>query len=374
MEVDSFKRALIFLSIGLEPVIFAIVGWYVAPHLGVNSTVGTLVGVATGFGLMFWSIWRLGLSAELKISYEVESEKLRGLISIVEVERYKILKKSDIMKIIGAHGPIQLLNVLKEVSLINKDFYDIDKLNEVTSNLVDFSRIMAKIRVKSPLEFVKILDGLSDFFTLLAVNFAFKHEVEGDSIAKAFILPPIPFKEEVISLRKLLSADLKDFMANHEIRELYAKALEEAISVNSRAPLLALAAYSLALTCKDLEKLEYGKVYALKLKELADKLYSIANIELEKKSLRSIIVRRIGERGSLKVFSIEGQEDDVMRSFMHKAYEALMRSGRLPLKAESVISYLFVKWCEKVSLNLAFMAVRGEVDAQSAYSLSLLPL
>ena len=374
MGIGGFKRALIFLSIGLEPVIFAIVGWYAAPYLKISNTIGALIGVIMGFGLMFWSIWRLGLSAELKIQYEIESEKLRGLTSIIEVDRYKVLKRSDIMKIIGARGPIQLLNVLKEISLINKDFYDIDKLNEVTLDLVDFSHIIIEMRVKSPLEFVKILDGLSDFFILLAVNFAFKHEVESDPTAKAFALPPIPSREKVIDPKGLLSTNLKDLIASQEIRELYTQTLEEALSINSRAPLLALAAYSLALTCRDLGRLEYGKVYALKLKELADKLYSIATIELEKRGLRSGIVKKIRDRELLRIFQVEGQEVDVMRSFICEAHEALMRSGRIPLKAESIISYLFVKWCEKVSLNLAFMAARGEVDVPSAYSFSLLPL
>ncbi|MDI9620160.1 MAG: hypothetical protein QFX33_05095 [Candidatus Nezhaarchaeota archaeon] len=374
MSVEGYKRALIYLSVGLEPVIFAVVGWYSAPYLGGSSLGGALVGVIIGFCLMFWNIWRLGLSTELKSTYEVESEKLRGAVSLVERERYKLMRKSDILKIAGTRGDVQLLNILKSMSLLEEDFYELDKLNEVTSSLMDFSHIMIDVRARIPLDFMRALDKFSDFLTLLSANFAFKHEVEGDAASKAFVVLPLRTACK-LDFGKVLLHGLKDLIIDHEVQGLYQEALEEALALGSRSPVLVVASYSLALCGRELEKLDFGRAYAHTLKGIANNLYSIAITEVKRKRYSTPkVIEKLSQKDLLKFHETVSSEYDVISGFSRNSYRALTRAVRLPLKAETVISYLMIRWCEKVSLKLAFMASRGEISAQMAYNYAFLPL
>ncbi|MEM0083652.1 MAG: hypothetical protein QW102_03940, partial [Candidatus Nezhaarchaeales archaeon] len=144
---EDLRKALIALSFGLEPIIFAIVGWYAGPYLGLTNVMGALIGVIVGFGIMFWRIWRFSLTLGLKIRYDPERVDLRSLISLVEAERYKILTRYDIAKIMGARGSLQLLNVLKNLSLIKLNFYDLNKLSSILEELTDFSKVLIDVRV-----------------------------------------------------------------------------------------------------------------------------------------------------------------------------------------------------------------------------------
>ena len=373
MEQAAFKKALIFLSIGLEPIIFAVVGWYAAPYIGLGDTVGALVGVVVGFALMFWNIWRLGLSVELRAKYDVESESLRGLTSYIELERYRVTRKSDLVKVMGTSSYLQLLNVLKEVGLIDKKFYEVDRLSEELERLKDFSQVMAEVRVRAPLEFIKVLDGLSDFFTLLSLSFALKYEVEGDVAAKCYVVPP--FKLDILSPRRLVETSLEPLLANHRVREHYSKALEEALSRGTRRPILALAAYSLALASMELERLSYGRAYSDKLKELSQRLFSASlagGEDLQTLEMLKLAYPKLKSVGSSKLLE-EVDERAALKSFIDESYKLLMSSGRLRRKAEVAVSYLFVKWGEKVNLNLALAAFNKEMDVREAYALMFFP-
>jgi len=373
LSSEDLRKAFIALSFGLEPAIFAIVGWYVAPYLNFGNTAGALIGALIGFGMMFWRVWKFGLAVELKAKYDFESADLRSLVSLIEVERYKIIGKHDLMKIIGARGPLQILNVLKGISLLNKNFYDVNEVDNVIDEVTDFSKIMAEMHTRSPVELIRVLNAFNDFLTLLCSNYAFRYEVYGDEVAKGLVIPPF---RRSIGLRDFLSINLKDFLTQSEVRELYPKALNEALSLNSRAPLLALAAYSLALMAECLEKLSYGRAYSVEVGEIAAKLYAIAVYDLERTSRKTGVVKLFEKHKVLGKApkAVEGlQEEEVLRSFIASSYEALMMPGKLPLKAKTVISYLFVKWSEKVSLNLAFMAAREEIGPQEAYASLLVP-
>ncbi|MCS7140293.1 MAG: hypothetical protein N3F04_02720 [Candidatus Nezhaarchaeota archaeon] len=374
-SAQDLKKAFIAISFGLDPVIFAIVGWYAAPHLNLDSMTGALIGAIIGFGMMFWRIWKFGLAVELKAKYEVESEDLRSLITLIDNERYKIIDRQSLMKIIGTHGPLQLLNVLKSISLVDRDFYSIDKMDEVVNGLVDFSKVIMEIRLRSPMEFLTVLDTFNDFIMLLCANFAFKYEVHHEEWAQGFIVPTTKVKG---APGEYLSMNLRDYLANRELRELYPKALNEALMFNSRSTILVLTCYSLLLMANNLERLSYGRNYSEEIREVAKRIYAIAVNDLKGRYRKSEVLgllikkHKLFDEGSIKEVE-ELSEEEILKSLVASSYEALMVRGRLPLKAKTVISYLLVKWSEKVSLNLAFMASRGEIDPREAYATLLMP-
>ncbi|MEM2214049.1 MAG: hypothetical protein QXD66_03920 [Candidatus Nezhaarchaeales archaeon] len=373
---EDLRKALIALSFGLEPVIFAIVGWYAGPYLKLTNVMGALIGVIVGFGIMFWRIWKFSLTLGLKVKYDPERENLRSLISLVEVERYKIMNRYDIARIMGARGSLQLLNVLKNLSLIELDFYDLIKLNDVLDEITDFSKVLIDIRIRSPIELLKVMDDFNDFIVTLCANFAFRYEVYGDEVARGYVVTPFKLRRETQSL---LREDLKDYLASDDIRGLYPKALEEALTIGSRGPLLALAAYSLLKIGKDLEVTKYAYVYSNEIRELAYKLFSIAIDDLRREDKKSMVVEVVKqkiEENKVLLKREEGvaeKEEEVLRNFINNAYRSLREPSRVPLTAKAVLSYLFVKWSEKVSLKLAFMVVNNEVTPQKAYESLVIP-
>lgn len=368
----DFRKALIALSFGLEPVIFAIVGWYAAPYFEVSNALGALIGVLVGFGMMFWRIWRFNLMVSSKLVHDVEREDLRSLASLIEVERYKIMRREDLIKIIGAQTPLQLLNILKSLSFIDSSFYDLSKLNEVLDEMIDFSKTLLEIRSRSPIDFLRILDDFNDFLACLCVNYAFRSEVCGDEISEGYKVPP--FKSRY--LQTFLCEEFKDYLANNYIKELYSKALSEALTLNSRAPFLALTTYSLMNMARDLEITRYSRIYAKDLKDLALRLLLIAIKDLKERKKTSEVMEI-----TLKKWEVDGVaskdvnevEEDVLKSFINEAYRTLITSAKVPLTAKTVISYLLIKWSEKVSLKLAIMAASSELDPQRAYLALLVP-
>ncbi|MEM0083715.1 MAG: hypothetical protein QXL22_02270 [Candidatus Nezhaarchaeales archaeon] len=372
---EDLRRALIALSFGLEPIIFAIVGWYAGPYLKLTNAIGALIGVIAGFGIMFWRIWKFSLMLGLKAKYDPEKEDLRSLISLVEVERYKIMNRYDIARIMGARNSLQLLNVLKNLSLIGLDFYDLIKLDDVLDEMTDFSKVLIDFRIRSPIELLKVMDDFNDFLVTLCANFAFRYEVYGDEVAKGYVVTPFKLRRET---RSLLREDLSDYLANDDIRELYPKALEEALTIGSRGPLLALAAYSLLKIGKDLEDTRYAYVYSNEIRELAYKLFSIAIDDLRREGKKSVVVEAVKQKIEetkvlLKREEEVAKEEETLRSFINNAYRSLRVPSRVPLTAKAVLSYLFVKWSEKVSLKLAFMVVNNEVAPQKAYEALVIP-
>lgn len=373
---EDLRKALIALSFGLEPIIFAIVGWYAGPYLGLTNVMGALIGVIVGFGIMFWRIWRFSLTLGLKIRYDPERVDLRSLISLVEAERYKILTRYDIAKIMGARGSLQLLNVLKNLSLIKLNFYDLNKLSSILEELTDFSKVLIDVRVRSPIELLTIIDDFNDFLVALCVNFAFRYEVHGDEVARGYVVTPFKLKRDA---QDLLREDLKDYLANDDIRRLYPKALEESLTIGSRGPLLALAAYSLLKMGRDLEVTKYAYAYSNEVRRLAYKLFLIAINDLRREGKKSVIAEAVEQKIREVKLSIKkeeeviGKEEDVLRNFVGDSYRALTEPSKVPLTAKAVLSYLFVKWSEKASLKLAFMAASDEVAPQKAYESLIVP-
>lgn len=372
---EDLRRALIALSFGLEPVVFAIIGWYAGPYLKLNNVTGALIGVAVGLGIMFWRIWRFSLMLKSKAREDPEREDLRSIIKLVEVERYRIINRYDIIKIIGTQTPLQLLNVLKSLSLIRPDFYDLNKLNDVLSEVTDFSKVFTDVRARSPIEFLRVLDDLNDFLVILCANFAFRYEVYDDKAAKGYVVTPFRQGDN----RSLLREDLKNYLANEDIRELYPKALDEALMINSRSPILALAAYSLLKVGRDLELMRYAYAYSNEVIDLAQKLFSIAINGLRREGKESIVIEILKQKiKKLEVLAKESEEDigneeDALKFFINNAYETLKESSRVPFTAKAVLSYLFIKWSEKVSLRLAFMVVNNELTPQEAYEALITP-
>lgn len=373
---EDLRKALIALSFGLEPIVFAIVGWYAGPYLKLTNVTGALIGVVIGFGIMFWRIWKFGSTLQFKAKYDPEREDLRSLISLVEAERYKIVTRYDIAKIMGARSPLQLLNVLKNLSLIKLDFYDLSKLSDILDEMTDFSKIIIEARTRSPIEFLRVLDDFNDFLVTLCANFAFRYEVYSDEVARGYVVTPFRSRKEV---RSVLREDLRDCLANDDIRELYPKALSEALAIGSRSPLLALTAYSLLRMGENLEVTKYAYVYSNEVKELACKLFLIAINDLRREGKDSTIVKTMEQKiEEAKVLPKRGEEitekeEDALRIFINHAYRALREPSRVPLTAKAVLSYLFVKWSEKVSLKLAFMVVNNEVAPQEAYESLVIP-
>lgn len=371
---EDLRKALIALSFGLEPIIFAIVGWYAGPYLKLTNTMGALIGVIVGFGIMFWRVWKFSSMLGIKIKYDPERENLRSLTSLVEAERYKMITRYDIAKIMGARGPLQLLNVLKNLSFVKLDFYDLSRLSDILDEVVDFSKVLIDARTRSPIEFLRIVDDFNDFLVTLCANFAFRCEVYGDEVARGYVVTPFKLSKDA---RSLLREDLKDYLANDDVRGLYSKALEEALTIGSRGPLLALAAYSLLKMGKDLEVTKYAYVYSNEVRELAYSLFLIAIDDLKREGKRSVVVEVMSQEvKSAKVLpkeGVTGKEEDLLRNFINNAYRALRVPSKVPPTAKAVLSYLFVKWSEKVSLKLAFMAANNEVTPQKAYESLVVP-
>jgi hypothetical protein len=374
----DLQKALVALGIGLEPIVFTVAGWYVGPYLNLTNTVGAVIGAAIGFGVMYWHIWRFGLML-LRATYDPEREDLRSLASFIETERHKILSKDVFVKIMGAQTPLQLLSVLKGLSLVNHDFYDLENLDEILSDMTDFSKTLLDVRARSPVGFLRALDDFNDFLTILCTNFAFRYEVLGDKLAKGYVVPP--FKSSK-SIQEFLREDLKRCLADDEVRKLYLEALNEALIIDSRAPLLALAAYSLIKMGRKLEAYGYARVYSKEVEELALKFLSIAANDLRAKGRESKVMKVIEQKSELTKASTkkfkreEGlkKEEDELRSFISDAHRALTSSARMLLTAKAVFSYLFAKWGEKVSLKLVLMVVNNEVGPQEAFNLLMVPI
>ncbi|MEM4577100.1 MAG: hypothetical protein QW701_06645 [Candidatus Nezhaarchaeales archaeon] len=366
------RKALIALSFGLEPVIFAIVGWYAAPYFELSNAVGALIGVFIGLGMMFWRIWRFTSTIESKPTYDIEKEDLRLLASIAEVERRKFVKREDLMKVMGSQSPLQLLNVLKGLSLINSDFYDLNKLNEVLCEITDFSKVFIEVRSRSPFDFLRILDDFNDFLACLCASYAFRSEVYDDEISRGYIV--LPFKLQ--GSQTFLREEFKEYLAHNEVRELYPKALDEALTLNSRAPLLALAAHSLMNMARDLKATGYSRTFSKDLENLALRLLLIATRDIRGVKRTSEVVVMTLRKWRIDKIEVEGvdeTEEGVLRSFINEAYKNLVTPVRVPPTAKSVIYYLFVKWGEKVSLKLAIMATNSGIEPQRAYSALLVP-
>jgi hypothetical protein len=372
---EDLKKALVALSFGLEPIIFAVVGWYVGPHLNLTNVTGALIGVVVGFGVMFWRIWKFSLTLGSKVAYDPERGDLRSLASFIEVERYKIVGKDELVKIMGVQTPLQLLTVLKGLSLVSPDLYDLDKLDQVLDEMTDFSKTLSEVRTRSPINFLRVLNHFSDFLALLCVNFALRYEVGGDCLAKGYVVPPFKYEG---GARGLLREDLKYYIAEGEVRELYPEALKECLTIGSRAPMLALAAYSLFKMGEEVEASGYGQACSKEMEGLALELLSIAVNDLMAEKKESKVVKAIEQKRKLvKPPASERRafrkEEEVLRSFINNAYKALMSSSRVPFTARAVLSYLFVKWSEKVSLKLAFMAANNEIAAREAFASLLVP-
>lgn len=366
------RKALIALSFGLEPVIFAIAGWYAAPYFELSNAVGALIGVFIGLGMMFWRIWKFTSTIESKLAYDIEREDLRSLTSIIEVERRKILRRDNLMKVMGSQSPLQLLNVLKSLSFINSNFYDLNKLNEILYEITDFSKAFLEVRSRSPFDFLRVLDDFNDFLSCLCASYAFRSEVYGDEISKGYVVPPF----KLHSCHDFLREEFKDYLAHNEVRELYPKALNEALTLNSRAPFLTLAAYSLMNMARDLKTTGYSRIFSKELENLAFKLLLIATKVLREVKGTSEVMEITLQRWRINRRStenIEETEEDVLRSFINEAYRTLTAPARVLSTARTVISYLFVRWSEKVSLKLAIMATKGEIDPQKAYSALPIP-
>ena len=374
---EDLKIAFIALSVGLEPVIFAIVGWYAGPYLNLTNTAGALIGVVVGLVVMFWRIWKLSSMLGLGMARDPEREVLRPLASFIEAKRHKIIGRSGLLKIMNARSPQHLLTTLKDLSLVSYDFYDLKKLDEVLNEVVDFSKTLSEVRAQSSINFLRALRAFNDFLTILCINFAFRHKVGGDELAEGYVVPPFKFEGDV---RDLLREDLVNQLADREIRELCSEALNEGLAINSRSPILALAAYSLMKMAKVLEENGYARAYSKEVKELALELLSIAANELRAKGGESKVMKMIEQKDkSIKTHikkSKKGalkKEEDVLRSFINEAYKALISSARVPCMAKTVFSYLFVKWGEKVSLKLALMATTNGVPPHRAFASLLIP-
>ncbi len=374
---EDLRIALIALSVGLEPVIFAIVGWYVGPHLNLTNTTGALIGVVAGLGIMFWRIWKLSLMLGLRAPHDPEREDLRLLASLIEAKRHKIIGRSGLAKIMDARTPLQLLATLKDVSLVGYDFHDLKRLDEVLNEVVDFSKTFSEVRAQSSINFLRALKAFNDFLTILCVNFAFRHEVSGDEIAEGYVVPPFKFEG---GIQGLLHEGLMHQLADVEVRGLYPEALKEGLAINSRAPILALAAYSLIKMGKALEANDYAQAYSKKLKELALELFSIAANDLRARGGESKVMKIIeqkdelvGARAKELKKEVLRKEEDALRSFIDEAYRALVSSSRVPATARAVLSYLFVKWSEKVSLKLALMAANNRVAPHKVFASFLVP-
>ena len=382
---EDLRKALIVLSFGLEPIIFAIVGWYAGPYLNLTRVAGALLGVAAGFGIMIWRIWKFWRITSLEISramYDLEKDDLRSLTSLIENERYIIIGKDKLIKIMGAQAPLQLLTVLKGLSLVSRDFYDLSRLDQVLDEMTDFSKTFSEVRARSSINFLKVLDYFNDFLTLLCVNFAFRCEVANDEVAKGYVVTPFKCGG---GPKGLLREDVKYYLADEEVRGLYSNALNEALTINSRAPILALASYSLIKMGRELEISGYAHAYSRAIGKLALELLSIADDDLVAEGKNSEVVKAIRQKnGFLKALTKEAKfdkskekrdfkEEDLIRSFIDDAYRTLTGSFRLPSTARTVLSYLFVKWGEKVSLKLAFMAANNEVAPHRAFASLMVP-
>ena len=374
---EDLKIAFIALSVGLEPVIFAIVGWYAGPHLNLTNTLGALIGVVVGLGVMFWRIWKLSLMLGLGTAQDPEKEDLKPLASFIEAKRHKIIGKSGLLRIMNARSPPHLLLTLKDLSLVGYDFYDLKNLDEVLNEVIDFSKILFEVRAQSSINFLRALKAFSDFLTILCVSFAFRHEVDGDELAEGYVVPPFKFEGDV---RGLLRRDLIHQLADREVRELYSEALSEGLAINSRSPMLALAAYSLMKMGRVLQENGYARAYSREVRELALELFSIATSDLRMRGEESKVVKIIEQRDEFAKAHVKKlkrrvlkKEEDVLRSFINEAYRALVSSTRVPRTARAVFSYLFVKWGEKVSLKLALMAVANKVPPYRAFASLLVP-
>ena len=377
LSSEDLKVAFIAISIGLEPVIFAVVGWYVGPRLNLTNTTGALIGVVVGLGVMFWRIWKLSSMLGLRARHDPEREDLRPLASFIEVKRHKVIDKSKIVKIVDAHTPPQLLATLRDLSLIGHDFY-LRKLDEVLNEVVDFSKTLSEVWAQSSINFIKALKAFNDFLTTLCVNFAFRYEVDGDRLAKGYVV--LPFKFEEADVRGLLHEGLVRHLTDGEIKELYPKAFKEALTINSRAPLLALSAYSLMKMGEVLEANGYGRAYSREVNRLALELFSIAVNELRAKSEESDVVKMIKQKGKLTKVRVKEfrkgvlkREEDVLRFFINEAHRVLASSARVPPTARAVLSYLFVEWGKKVSLKLAIMAANNEITPRDALASLMIP-
>jgi len=375
---EDLKIALMALSIGLEPVVFAIVGWYAGPYLNLTNTAGALIGVVVGLGIMFWRIWKLSSMLGLGMARDPEREDLRPLASFIEAKRHKIIGRSGLLDVMRARSPQHLLTTLKDLSLVSYDFYDLKKLDEVLNEVIDFSKTLSEVRAQSSINFLKVLKAFNDFLTILCVNFAFRHEVGGDELAEGYVVPPFKFEGGV---QGLLRGDLMDQLADEEVRGLYPEALDEGLAINSRAPMLALAAYSLMKMGRALEANGYARAYSKEVKGLALELFSIAVDDLRAKGRESKVVKVIELRADLakardkkpKKEVLKKKEEDVLKSFISEAYKTLVSSTRVPPTARAVLSYLFVKWSEKVSFKLALMAANNKVSPHRAFASLLVP-
>ena len=374
---EDLKIALMALSIGLEPVVFAIVGWYAGPYLNLTNTAGALIGVVVGLGIMFWRIWKLSSMLGLGMARDPEREDLRPLASFIEAKRHKIIGRSGLLDVMSARGPQHLLTALKDLSLVSYDFYDLKKLDEVLNEVIDFSKTLSEVRAQSSINFLKVLKAFNDFLTILCVNFAFRHEVGGDELAEGYVVPPFKFEGGV---QGLLRGDLMDQLADEEVRGLYPEALDEGLAINSRAPMLALAAYSLIKMGRVLEANGYARAYSKEVKGLALELFSIAVDDLRAKGRESKVVKVIELRADLAKArdkrpkkEVLKREEDVLKSFISEAYKTLVSSTRVPPTARAVLSYLFVKWSEKVSFKLALMAANNKVSPHRAFASLLVP-